>query len=66
MFQIIILLGFIDELLSTLIKDNSLNGKNAHANMVGTFYNSSKNFNANFDRFFCSNNMAHSNLVTMG
>ncbi|GKA65674.1 ribonuclease H-like domain-containing protein [Tanacetum coccineum] len=58
--------GFTDEQLSTLIsliKDNSISGKNVQANMAGTVVNNSKIFNDNFDKFFCSNANLKSKLV---
>ncbi|GJX25295.1 putative RNA-directed DNA polymerase [Tanacetum coccineum] len=61
--------GFTDEQLSTLIsliKDNTLAGKNVQANMAGTYFNNSKVFNDNFNKFFCSNANLKSKLVSSG
>ncbi|GJS93657.1 putative RNA-directed DNA polymerase [Tanacetum coccineum] len=55
--------GFTDEQLATLlslIKDNTGSEKNVQANMAGIYFNSSKVFNDNFEKFFCSN----SNIVS--
>ncbi|GKG11965.1 hypothetical protein Tco_0346202, partial [Tanacetum coccineum] len=61
--------GFTDEQLSTLIsviKDNTMAGKNVQANMAGTYFNNSKVFNDNFNKFFCSNANLKSKLVSSG
>lgn len=58
--------GFSDDQLSTLIsliKENSITGKNVQANMAGTVFNNSKVFNQNFNKFFCSNINAHSKMI---
>ncbi|GJX06791.1 putative RNA-directed DNA polymerase [Tanacetum coccineum] len=61
--------GFSDEQMATLIsliKENFVNGKGVHSNMVGTYMNSSTVFNKNFEKFFCSNSSLHSKLVSKG
>ncbi|GJV48883.1 hypothetical protein Tco_1439095 [Tanacetum coccineum] len=59
--------GFSDEQMTTLIsliKENSVNGKGIHSNMSCTYMNSSSVFNKNFEKFFCSNSLLHSKLVS--
>ena len=61
--------GFTDEQLATLlslIKDNKMSEKNAQANMAGTYFNSSKLFNENFDKFFCSSSSLMTKLNYVG
>ncbi|GKE75498.1 hypothetical protein Tco_1537539 [Tanacetum coccineum] len=61
--------GFTDEQMATLIsliKENSVNGKGVHANMAGIYMNSSSLFNKNFEKFFYSNSLMHSILVSKG
>ncbi|GJY48666.1 ribonuclease H-like domain-containing protein [Tanacetum coccineum] len=61
--------GFSDEQMATLIsliKENFVNGKGIHANMPGTYMNSSTMFNKNIEKFFCSNSSMHSKLVSKG
>nr|GEV43230.1 hypothetical protein [Tanacetum cinerariifolium] len=61
--------GFTDDQLSTLIsliKDNTLARNDVQANMTGTYFNNSKVFNDNFNKFFCSNANQMSKLVSSG
>ncbi|GKE56556.1 hypothetical protein Tco_1495741 [Tanacetum coccineum] len=61
--------GFYDEQMATfisLIKENSVNVKGIHANMAGTYMNSSTMFNKNFEKFSCSNSSMISKLVSKG
>ncbi|GJS98337.1 ribonuclease H-like domain-containing protein [Tanacetum coccineum] len=50
--------------LISIIKENYVNGKGVHFNMVGTYMNSSILFNKNFEKYFCSNSSLHSKLVS--
>nr|GEW71981.1 ribonuclease H-like domain-containing protein [Tanacetum cinerariifolium] len=61
--------GFSDEQMAThisLIKENFVNEKGVHSNMVDTYMNSSAVFNKNFEKFFCSNSSLHFKLFSKG